>query len=70
MELMGHEVEVQAAVMLYGVKEAQYRRAEASGMQFGYDCFRDMELADIVDGMMEKTIEAQSWVARNHGRLA
>ena len=70
MELMGHEVEVQAAVMLYGVKEAQYRRAEASAMQTGYDCFKGMELPEIVDAMADKTIEAQKWVARNQGRFA
>jgi hypothetical protein len=70
MELMGHEVEVQAAVMLYGVKEAQYRRAEASAMQGWYECFKGMELPEIVDGMMDKTNAAQSWVAKNQTRFA
>ena len=29
-----------------------------------------LELPKIVDAMSAKTIEAQAWVARNHGRFA
>lgn len=32
LELLGHEVEVQAAVQIYGVNEARYRRLEAESM--------------------------------------
>jgi len=64
LELMGHEVEVQVAVLLYGVKEHEYRKREAESMK-GYKQFKGWETPDIVDGMMDKTNEAKKWVTKN-----
>lgn len=69
LELMGHEIEVQVAVLLYGVKEHEYRKREAESMK-GYPQFKGWETPDIVDGMMDKTNAAQSWVAKNQTRFA
>ena len=38
MEIMGHEVEVQASVLIYGADEASRRAREAASMQRGYGC--------------------------------
>jgi hypothetical protein len=68
LELMGHEVEVQVAVLLYGVKEHEYRKKEAESMK-GYSQFKGWDAARIEAGMIEKTNAAQSWVARNQKRF-
>lgn len=68
MELMGHEVEVQAAVLLYGVAEASYRKIEAEVMQRGYSgLFRGV---DVETEMAKRRKKAADWVRENRSRFA
>lgn len=67
MELMGHEIEVQAAVMLYDVDEREYRKAEAGRMRAGYGgIFRGM---DVEAEMARLSGKARAWVVENKGRF-
>jgi hypothetical protein len=68
LELKGHEVEVQAAVRLYGASETEYRKAEARSM-VQYKQFAGWTLEQLEMGMMEHTGSAMRWVAKNIGRL-
>lgn len=66
MEIMGHEVEVQAAVLIYGKVASAYRGAEARSMRAGYDgLFAGMGEARIVAAMESVSDEANRWVRRN-----
>jgi hypothetical protein len=63
MELMGHEVEVQAAVAFYGVNEADHRLNEARAMYAGYEgLFKDMPSDEIVGEMEQRAGKARKWV--------
>ena len=67
MELMGHEVEVQAAVLLYGITESTYRRIEAETMQRGYGgIFKGV---DVETEMAKLSGKARAWVVENKGRF-
>lgn len=66
MEIMGHEVEVQAAVRIYGVAEAAYRRKEAASMIRGYDgLFQGFSAGGLEAAMADKADKARRWVSRN-----
>jgi len=70
LELHGHEVEVQAAVMLYNEDEASYRRKEAETMQRGYDgLFSHMTVDEVVAGMEARTAASQRYVFSYFGTL-
>lgn len=68
MEYTGHEIEVQAAVMLYGVAEATYRKAEAGRMQAGYSgLFENQPVERELAARRSKALE---WVRDNRERFA
>jgi hypothetical protein len=69
LELMGHEIEVQVAVLLYGVKEHEYRKREALSMK-GYKQFKGWDAERIEAEMQKKTNEAKKWVSKNHKRFS
>lgn len=68
MEYMGHEIEVQAAVMLYGVAEATYRKAEAERMQAGYSGI--FEGQPVERELAARRDKARKWVRENRERFA
>lgn len=68
MEYMGHEIEVQAAVMLYGVAEATYRKAEAERMQAGYSGL--FQGQPVEHELAARRSKAREWVAGNRERFA
>jgi hypothetical protein len=69
LETMSHEVEVQAAVELYGVDEAGYRRKEAVGMAAFYPFFKGFSADTLVEQMERKTPQAKAWLKRNRNKL-
>ena len=70
LEITGHEVEVQAAALIYGQDEAAYRAKEAASMHRGYGgLFRDMPVAEIIAAMEARKPTARQWVERNRVRL-
>lgn len=68
LELKGHEVEVQAAVRLYGASETAHRQSEAQALTT-YPQFDGWGPDNIELGMMGHTSAAMRWVAKNIGRL-
>ncbi|MDB6179017.1 hypothetical protein PAF17_16110 [Paracoccus sp. Z330] len=70
MELMGHEVEVQAAILIYDSNAVRHRNREAAAMKAGYDgIFAGYSIADIQSGMSAQSDEARRWVRKNMKRL-
>ena len=66
MELMGHEVEVQACVIIYGQSEIVARKREAVAMHNGYDgLFRHMSPLKIEAEMRKRSDKARAWVQAN-----
>lgn len=66
MEIMGHEVEVQAAVLLYGAQESVRRYNEATSIQRGYGkLFRHMTVDQIVAAMRGRRNKALAFVLDN-----
>lgn len=69
LELMGHEIEVQAAVVFYGALEIDYRLREAQGMKrHGSYHFETWSTSDIFGAMQRWKPEAIRWV-RDHQDL-
>lgn len=68
LELVGHEIEVQAAVMLYDVDEREYRKAEAGRMRAGYGGI--FKGRDVEASMVKHTPLAREWVRKNRSRFA
>lgn len=67
LELMGHEVTVQSAVLLYGVAEATYRRDEAKSMAQAYpELFGGVDVELEMSGLRSK---AREWVRDNQERF-
>jgi len=66
MEIMGHEIEVQAAVAIYDVNEEVYRSKEARDLT-RYDEFRDKKMTrEQVYALMENVrLEARKFVKQN-----
>jgi hypothetical protein len=61
MEIFSHEVEVQAAQLLYGVPHAQYRMEESRRMT-GYPHLKGMTPEEIERAMRAQAGEALKWV--------
>ncbi|MDS9468592.1 hypothetical protein RGQ15_13565 [Paracoccus sp. MBLB3053] len=62
-EIMGHEVEVQAAALLHGVSAPAYRAREAETMRAGYaGLFAEMGPAEIIAAMTARSRDARSFV--------
>lgn len=70
MELWGHEVEVQAAAMIYGADPERKRRTEARVMHAysGYH-FDDWTPDEIERAMRDHADDARKWVERNLERI-
>lgn len=73
MELRSHEVEVQAAVALYGALETIYRAGEVGGPGHGgmmsYGHLKGLTAEQLYDGMARHAAAARRWVTRNRGLL-
>lgn len=66
MEIMGHEVEVQAAAIVYGKDRHDYRVAEVYRMRGGYDgLFDGLTRSQMRAAMEAQSDEANRWVRRN-----
>lgn len=68
LELMGHEVTVQVAVLLYGEGEAACRRAEAGRMKAAYPAL--FKGTDVELEMRKRSRDAEKWVRDNWERFA
>lgn len=64
MEIMGHEIEVQAAVRVYGKDEAAYRADEARALT-KYGEFKGWSREKITAAMEGRSEAAARWVKRN-----
>ncbi|MFV0383862.1 hypothetical protein [Paracoccus sp. (in: a-proteobacteria)] len=70
MEIMGHEVEVQAAALILGRDQTRYRAAEIAAMKRGYGgLFDAMSNRDLRMAMAARSAEARKWVRTNRARL-
>ena len=70
MEIMGHEIEVQAAALFYGADLVSRRRQEAATMHAGYDgLFSGVSPERIAFAMRWKSSQATAWVERNSRRI-
>lgn len=70
MEIMGHEVEVQAAALIYGVPAGWYRESEAGKMRRGYGgLFASTPIDTIVEAMRARTSEARNWVRKHRDQI-
>lgn len=70
MEIMGHEVEVQAAVLIYGVDANWYRDSEARAMRRGYGgLFSSTPLDDLIEAMKARSDDARQWVRRHRSQI-
>lgn len=70
MELMGHEVEVQAVARFYDGNPAMHRRSEARAMLRGYGgLFRDWSETRLIGEMERRTVKAARWVSDNRQTL-
>lgn len=70
MEIMGHEVEVQAAVLIYEADTDAIRSREARAMLAGYDgLFRGWTLDRLRAAMAGVSDDARVWVAGNASLL-
>ena len=66
MEILSHEIETQAAVILYGVNESEYRNKEARTLSTKYKhAFDGISQEDIVIEMLAVSAKAKSWVKKN-----
>lgn len=68
MELMSHEIEVQAAVLFYGVDEVQYRRREAGGMP-AYPWLKGLSPVVIEQEMLDRSVAAREWVQKRRAKI-
>lgn len=70
MEFMGHEIEVQAAGLLYWENMVEYRKAEAKRMHRGYGgLFKEYTPAEIMDQMKSREGKAWEWIGKCEGQL-
>jgi hypothetical protein len=69
MEIMGHEVEVQAAVLLYGVDAIEYRSLEVWALSHYKGLWRSIPVQDrprhITGLMVDVSDKAKAWVQTN-----
>lgn len=73
-ELMSHEIEVQAASVLYGVDPNSYRIVEVSAMvaaveRGSYPWLRGISKADITFEMIQRASDARAWVYKKRAFL-
>lgn len=70
MEIMGHEVEVQAAALVYGESVEKSRYREISAMLAGYDgLFRGQTRGQLRAAMEAVSDDASRWVRRNRKQI-
>lgn len=66
MEILSHEIETQAAVILYGVNENEYRNKEARTLSTKYKhAFDGMTQENIIIEMLAVSAKAKRWVEKN-----
>ena len=69
MEILGHEVEVVTANLIYGVDIPSYRNREAYSMVRNYEIFKNCSVVGVETAMLEANQEAAEWVNNNLKRL-
>ena len=69
MEILGHEVEVVTANLIYGVDIPSCRNREAYSMVRNYKIFKNWSVVDVGTAMLEANQEAAEWVNNNLKRL-
>lgn len=70
LEIEGHEVETQAAVLIYEQNETAYRLKEATSMQRGYNgLFKRRAVTEIAGAMEQYSVAAKQWVNVHHKKL-
>ena len=69
LEVRGHEVEVQAEVMLEGGDAASLRAREAHDMALGYAQFEGVGTGEIFDRMAAQEDWAARWVSRRATKI-
>ena len=69
MEILGHEVEVVTANLIYGVDIPSYRNREAYSMVRNYEIFKNCSVVGVETAMLEVNQEAAEWVNNNLKRL-
>lgn len=63
LEYMGHECEIQAKRIIYGLPEGSARRVEAASMRNGYDgLFKPYSVDHIAREMLARRPKAMQWV--------
>lgn len=69
-EYMGHEVEIQAAILIYGVDAVEYRRNEALRMKEGYNgLFGHLSVNAIVAELRARSGKANRFVNQHLEKL-
>ena len=69
LEILGHEVEVVTANLVYGVDIPSYRNREAHSMVRNYEIFKNCSVVGVETAMLEVNQEAAEWVNNNLKRL-
>ena len=69
LEILGHEVEVVTANLIYGVDIPSYRNREAYSMVRNYEIFKNCSVVGVETAMLEANQEAAEWVNNNLKRL-
>ena len=65
LEILGHEVEVVTANLIYGVDIPSYRNREAYSMVRNYEIFKNCSVVGVETAMLEVNQEAAEWVNNN-----
>ena len=65
MEILGHEVEVVTANLIYGVDIPSCRNREAYSMVRNYEIFKNCSVVGVETAMLEVNQEAAEWVNNN-----
>lgn len=69
MELMGHEIETQAATLLYGLDVVSYRFKEARDLCLNYKDFRGYDPHDIAGRMRRLQPDALRFVMKHRRKI-
>lgn len=70
MELMGHEIEVQAAHLVYGADKQKVRRDESERLHHGYGgLFKRYTPAEIRIEMRLNSAKAKAWVKKHADKI-
>lgn len=69
LEVMGHEIEVQAAVKFYMKDEDDYRKREAYVMAHYYDEFSGHSEEVIIREMIKVSRDARKWVNKHEDQI-